>query len=84
MKIHCILESIIGLYQVAGLCGQLCALVQKSKWNNLELNQRPIQTAPPMDEYKTGFQIRPTLVLDDYSPLLAPLTTEESTPKAAS
>ena len=40
--------------------------------------------APPMDEYKTGFQIRSTLVLDDYSPLLAPLMTEESTPKAVS
>ena len=38
--------------------------------------------APPMDEYTTGFQFRPTLVLDDYSPLLAPLTTEESTQKA--
>ena len=38
--------------------------------------------AQPMDEYTTGFQIRPTLVLDDYSPLLAPLMTEESTPKA--
>ena len=37
-----------------------------------------------MDEYTTGFQIRPTLVLDDYSPLLAPLTTEESTLKAVS
>ena len=31
-----------------------------------------------------GFQIRPTLVLDDYSPLLAPLMTEESTLKAVS
>ena len=31
-----------------------------------------------------GFQIRPTLVLDDYSPLLAPLMTEESTPKTVS
>ena len=40
--------------------------------------------APPMDEYTTRFQIRPTLVLDNYSPLLAPLTTEESTPKAVS
>ena len=37
-----------------------------------------------MDEYTTGFQIRPTLVLDDYSPLFAPLTTEESTPQAVS
>ena len=35
-----------------------------------------------MDEYTTGLQIRPTLLLDDNSPLLAPLTTEESTPKA--
>ena len=32
-----------------------------------------------MDEYTTGFQIKLTLVLDDYSPLLASLTTEEST-----
>ena len=38
--------------------------------------------APLTDEYTTGFQFRPTLVLDDYSPLLAPLMTEESTPKA--
>ena len=28
-----------------------------------------------------GFQIRPTLVLNEYSPLLAPLMTEESTSK---
>ena len=31
-----------------------------------------------------GFQIRPTLVLDDYPPLLAPLVTEESTLKTDS
>ena len=37
-----------------------------------------------MEEYTTGFQISPTLVLDDYSPLPAPLTTEESTPQAVS
>ena len=35
-----------------------------------------------MDEYTIGFQIRSTLVLEDNSPLLAPLRTEESTPKA--
>ena len=40
--------------------------------------------APLMDEYTTGFQIRPTLVFNNYSPLLAPLTTEESTLKAVS
>ena len=58
--------------------------MQKSKRNNQELNQRPIQTAPLTDEYKMGFQIRPTLVLDEYSPLLAPLMTEESTSKTVS
>ena len=40
--------------------------------------------APLTDEYTTGFQIRPAQVLNDYSPLLAPLTTEEFTPKAVS
>ena len=84
MKIHCALELIIGLYRVAHLCRQLYAPVQKSKRNNQELNQRPIQMAPPTDEYTTGFQIRQTLVLDDYSPLLGPLMTEESTLKAVS
>ena len=84
MKIHCVWESIIGLYRVARLCRQLYAPVQKSTRNNQELNQRPIQMAPPTDEYTTGFQTRPTLVVDDYFPLLAPLMTEESTSKAVS
>ena len=56
--------------------------MQKSTRDNQELNQRPIQMAPLTDEYTTGFQIKLTLVLDDNSPLLAPLMTEESTPKA--
>ena len=81
-KIHCVWESIVGLYQVARLCKQLYALMQKFTRNNQVLNQRPIQMAPLTDEYTTGFQIRPTLVLDDNSPLLASLMTEESTPKA--
>ena len=58
--------------------------MQKSKRNKQELNQRPIQTAPLTDEYTMGFQIRPTLVLNEYSPLLAPLMTEESTSKTVS
>ena len=84
MKIHCVWELVIGLYWVAHLCRQLYAPVQKSTRNNQELNQRPIQMAPLTDEYTTGFHITPTLVLDDYSPLLAPLMTEESTPQAVS
>ena len=81
-KIHCIWESIIGLYWVACLCRQLYAPVWKSTRNNHKLNKRSIQTAPLTDEYTTGFQFRLTLVRDNYSPLLALLTTEKSTPKA--
>ena len=33
-------------------------------------NQKPIQSAPPIDKYTTGIQTRPTLVLHDDSPLL--------------
>ena len=80
--IHHVWELIIGLYCVARLCRQLYAPVQKSIRNNPEQNHRPTQTAPLTDEYTTGLQIRPTLLLDDCSPLLAPLMTEESTPKA--
>ena len=80
--IHRVWELIIGLYRVACLCRQLYAPVQKFTRNNPELNHRPIQKAPAMDEYTTGLQIRPTLLLDNYFPLLAPQMTEESTPKA--
>ena len=54
----------------------------KIKRDKRELNQKPIQSAPPIDEYITGIQTRQTLVLDDNSPLLTPLMTEEFTPKA--
>ena len=84
MKIRCILELVIGLYWVVHQCRQLYAPMQKSTRNKQELNQRPIQTAPLTDEYTTGSQVRPTLVLDEYSPLLAPLTTEESTSRTVS
>ena len=45
------------------------------------MNHKPIQSTPPIDEYTTGIQTRPTLVLDDNS-LLTPLMTEEYTLKA--
>ena len=84
MKILCVLNTVIGLYRVAHQCRQFHAPVPKSKRNKQELNQGPIQTAPPTDEYTTGFQIRLTLVLAESSPLLAPLMTEESTSKTVS
>ena len=81
-NILCVLNIVTGLYWVARQCRHFQALVPKLKRNKHELNQKPIQSAPPTDEYMTGFQIRPTLVLDNNPPLLAPLTTEEPTPKA--
>ena len=82
VKIFCVWNIITGLYRVASQRGHFQAPVPKLKRDKHELNQKPIQSAPPIDEYITGFLIRLTLVLDDNSPLLPPLMTEESTPKA--
>ena len=82
VKIFCIWNIITGLYQVAHQCGHFPVPVPKLKRDKHELNQKPIQSAPPIDEYTTGIQTRWTLVLDDNSPLLTPLMTEEYTPKA--
>ena len=71
-KIFCIWNIITGLYWVAHQCGHSPAPVPKLKRDKHELNHKPIQSAPPIDEYTTGIQMRPTLVLDDDSPLLTP------------
>ena len=72
LKIFCIWNIITGLYQVACQCGHFQAPVLKLKRDKRDLNQKPIQSAPPIDEYTTGIQTRPTLVLHDDSPLLTP------------
>ena len=82
MKILCVLNIATGLYRVAHQYRHFQAPVPKFKRDKHKLNQKPTQSAPPIDEYTMGFQIRLTLVLDDNSPLLAPLMTEESTLKA--
>ena len=84
VKIFCIWNIITGLYWVAHQSGHFQAPMPKLKRDKCKLNHKPIQSAPPIDEYTTGIQTRPTLVLDDSSPLLTPLTTEEYTPKAVS
>ena len=77
VKIFCIWNIIIGLYRVARQCGHFQAPVPKLKRNKCELNQQPLQSAiPPIDEYLVGIQTRQTLVLDDNSSPLAPLTIE--------
>ena len=72
MKIFCIWNIITGLYWVARQCGHFQAPMPKLKRDKHDLNRKPIQPAPPIDEYTTGIQTRPTLVLDDDSPLLTP------------
>ena len=70
MKIFCIWNIITGLYRVACQCEHSPAPMPKLKRDKRELNHESIQSAPPKDEYTTGIQTRPTLVLDDDSPLL--------------
>ena len=49
--------------------------VQKEK---CEQDQQPLQSAPPLkDEYLVGIQTRQTLVIEDNSSLLTPLTKDE-------
>ena len=70
VKIFCIWNIITGLYRIACQCGHSPAPVPKLKRDKHELNHKPIQSAPPKDI--TGIDTRPTLVLDDDSPLLTP------------
>ena len=75
MKIFCIWNIIIGLYQVVHQCGHSQGPVPKLKRDKHELNQQPLQSAlPPIDKYLVGIQTRQTLVIDDNSSPLAPLT----------
>ena len=78
VKIFCIWNIIIGLYWVARQCGHFQAPVLKLKRDKHELNQQSLQSVlPPIDKYLVGIQTRQTLVIDDNSSLLAPLTIEK-------
>ena len=72
MKIFCIWNIITGLYWVVHQCGHSTAPMPKLKRDKRELSHKPIQSTPLKDEYITGIQTRPTLLLDDDSPLLTP------------
>ena len=75
VKIFCIWNIIIGLYWVAHQCGHFQAPVLKLKKDKHELNQQPLQSALPLiDEYLVGIQTRQTLVIDNNSSPLVPLT----------
>ena len=78
MKILCVWNIILGLYQVAHECGHSQAPMPKSQKEKCEQDQQPLQSAPPpKDEYLVGIQTRQTLVIEDNSSLLTPLTIAE-------
>ena len=79
LKIFCIWNIITGLYWVTHQCGHSPAPLPKLKRDKHELNHKPTQIAPPIDEYTAGIQTRPTLVLNDNSPPLTPKEVSKPT-----
>ena len=78
MKMLCIWNIILGLYQVACECGHSQAPMPELQKEKCEQDQQPLQSAPPpKDEYLVGIQTKQTLVIEDKSSLLAPLTIDE-------
>ena len=78
MKILCIWNIILGLYQVARECGHPQAPVPKLHKEKCEQDQQHLQSALPLkDEYPVAIQSRQTLVIEDNSSLLTSLTIDE-------
>ena len=78
MKIFCIWNIILGLYRVVCECGHSQAPEPKLHKEKCEQDQQSLQSAlPPKDEYLVGIQTRQTLVIEDNSSLLTPLTIDE-------
>ena len=77
-KILCIGNITLRLYWVACECGHSQAPKPKSHKEEREQDQQPLQSALPLkDEYLVETQTRQTLVIEDDSSLLAPLTIDE-------
>ena len=78
MKILCVGNIILGLYQVARECGHSQAPKPKLHKEKCEQDQQPLQSAlPPKDEYLVGTKTRQTLVIEDNSFLHTALTIDE-------
>ena len=78
MKIFCIWNIILGLYQVVCECGHSQGPVPKLQKEKCDQDQQPLQSVPPpKDEYLVGIQTRQTLVIEDNPSLLTPLTIDE-------
>ena len=78
MKILCVWNIILGLYWVVRECGHSQTPMPKLHKEKCEQDQQPLQSVlPPKDEYLVGIESRQTLVLEDNSSLLTPLTIDE-------
>ena len=77
-KILCIGNITLELYWVVHECGHSQAPEPKLHKEKHEQNQQPLQTVlPPKDEYLVETQTRQTLVIEDNSSPLTPLTIDE-------
>ena len=77
-KILCVGNITLGLYRVACECGHSQAPEPKLHKEEHEQDQQPLQSALPLkDEYLVETQTRQTLLIQDDSSLLAPLTIDE-------
>ena len=78
VKIFCVWNIILGLYRVACECGHSQAPEPKLHKEKREQDQQPLQSALPLkDEYLVSIQTRQTLLIEDNSALLTPLTIDE-------
>ena len=78
MKIFCVWNIILGLYQVVRECGHSQAPEPKLHKEKHEQDQQPLQSAlPPKDKYLVEIQTRQTLVIEDDSSLFTPLMIDE-------
>ena len=77
-KILCVGNITLGLYQVVHECGHLQAPEPKLHKEECHQDQQPLQSAsPPKDEYLVETKTRQTLVIEEDSSLLTPLTIDE-------
>ena len=85
VKILCIWNIILGLCRVVHECGHSQPPMPKLQKEKCEQDQQPLQSAPPpKDEYLVGIQTRQSLVIEDNSSLLTPLTIDEPEQKKPS
>ena len=78
VKTFCIWNIIIGLYRAAHECGHFQVPMPKLQKDKCAQDQQLLRSVPPpKDEYLEEVQPRQTLVIEDNSSLLAPLTTNK-------